>query len=95
MGICKDIMDQLRDGNYLDVIHQMISHPTYGIPIIVSFSIFVISLVLTALSSSGSKKGTQINLKIKKDSPKVVDTVPCGEIESIAEFKDGKLVMCR
>ena len=96
MGICKDIMDQLREGHFLDVLHQMISHPTYGIPIIVSFSVFVLSLLLTLLSSSsGSKKGTQINLKIKKDNPKVVDTVPCGEIESIAEFKDGKLVMCR
>ena len=37
----------------------------------------------------------QINLKIKKDQPKVVDAVNCGEIENLAEFKDGKLVMCR
>lgn len=88
-------MDQFRTGEFLNIIHQMISHPTYGIPIMVSFAVFVLSLSLTVLSSIGSKKGVQINLKVKKDSPKVVDTVPCGEIESIAEFKDGKLVMCR
>ena len=41
------------------------------------------------------KASVQINLKIKKDQPKVVDAVNCGEIENLAEFKDGKLVMCR
>lgn len=97
MGICKDIMDQVRVGNYVEGFHQMISHPTYGTPIIVSVAVFLLSLVLTISSSlSGSKrKGTQINLTIKKDNPKVVDTVPCAEIENLAEFKDGKLVMCR
>jgi CDGSH-type Zn-finger protein len=41
------------------------------------------------------QKKPQINLSIKKEEPKIVDSVGCGEIESIAEYKDGKLVMCR
>lgn len=53
------------------------------------------SLILSALSSSGLMKGTQINLNIKKDNPKIVDTVSFDEIENLAEFKSGKLVMCR
>lgn len=94
MGICKDIMDLLRSGKYMEALNGMVNHPTYGVPLIVSFVIFVLSVILTFLSAD-TKKGSMINHKIKKDNPKVVDTVPCGEIESIAEFKDGKLVMCR
>lgn len=31
-----------------------------------------------------------INETIKKENAKVVDTIDCGEIESVATFKDGK-----
>jgi len=37
----------------------------------------------------------QVNDKVKKDEPKVVDTVDCNEIEKLVQFKDGKVVMCR
>ena len=36
-----------------------------------------------------------VNLSIKKSEAKVVDKVDCGEIENLAEFSNGKLVMCR
>ena len=59
-------------------------------------AIFVVILVLVA-STLTKKKATKsvVNLKIKKEEAKVVDIVPCGEIENLAQFKDGKLVMCR
>lgn len=36
-----------------------------------------------------------VNLSIKKSEAKVVDKVDCGEIENLAEFRNGKLTMCR
>ena len=61
----------------------------------VSFSLFVFTLWLSAEAAKKESLNQPINKKIKKDVPKVVDTVACGELESIKEFKDGKLVMCR
>lgn len=55
----------------------------------------IVVILFTALKPNKAPKPPQVNLSIKKESEKVVDKVPCGEIESIAEFKDGKLVMCR
>lgn len=46
-------------------------------------------------STNKRPKKPVVNYTIKKDNPKVVDTIDCGEIERIAEYKDGKLVMCR
>ncbi len=60
--------------------------------------IAVLIVVLVAVISLSNKKKESkpvVNLKIKKEEPKVVDTVSCGEIENLAQFKDGKLVMCR
>ena len=54
----------------------------------------VIITIITLLTNKPAKKPV-VNLKIKKEEAKVVDVVPCGEIENLAEFKDGKLVMCR
>jgi CDGSH-type Zn-finger protein len=46
-------------------------------------------------SDRDKSTSSQINTSIRKNEAKIVDSVPCGEIENIAEFKDGKLVMCR
>jgi len=40
-------------------------------------------------------KRVRLNDKVKLTEAKVVDSVDCGEIENLAQFKDGKLVMCR
>lgn len=42
-----------------------------------------------------SRNKRVVNLSIKKSEAKVVDKVDCGEIENLAEFSNGKLVMCR
>ena len=42
-----------------------------------------------------NKSKRVVNLSIKKSEAKVVDRVDCGEIENLAEFSNGKLVMCR
>jgi CDGSH-type Zn-finger protein len=42
-----------------------------------------------------AKSKRVVNLSIKKSEAKVVDKVDCGEIENLAEFSNGKLVMCR
>ena len=53
-------------------------------------------IVFMQMVESGQKlRRRHINPKIKKDELKVVDKVDCGEIENLAQFKDGKLVMCR
>lgn len=63
------------------------------------YIVIIILIGTFSIYSSSTKKvetkPSRFNTKVKIDQPKVVDTVPCGEIENIAEFKDGKLVMCR
>jgi hypothetical protein len=59
------------------------------------FTILSSSLIVYFLSPKKEKKNLSINNKIKKEEAKVVDFVNCGEIENLAQFKDGKLVMCR
>jgi CDGSH-type Zn-finger protein len=54
--------------------------------------------LLVAFFSSNNKKGAEparVNTKIKLDTAKVVDFVKCPEMEDMAQYKDGKLVMCR
>ncbi len=64
-------------------------------PVYVAFLLICITLTSIVASSSGKPKAKPFNTKVKKDQPKVVDTVKCNEIESIVEYKDGKVVMCR
>ena len=42
-----------------------------------------------------NKSKRVVNLSIKKSEAKIVDKVDCNEIENLAEFSNGKLVMCR
>lgn len=79
----------------IEWLFQLLSDPVYGIPVIVSFSLFVFTLWLSAEAAKKESQNQPINKNIKKDIPKVVDIVACGELENIKEFKDGKLVMCR
>jgi hypothetical protein len=48
-----------------------------------------------AIELEASKSKRVVNLSIKKSEGKVVDKIDCGEIENLAEFSNGKLVMCR
>jgi len=57
-------------------------------------------LLLIYADTTGKRGSAKINtLEIQKEKEKVVDTIaggPCTpEIEGLAQFKDGKLVMCR
>jgi CDGSH-type Zn-finger protein len=53
-------------------------------------------LVMVILSRAAAPvKPVRVNTKVKMAEAKVVDFVDCGEIEDMAQFKDGKLVMCR
>jgi CDGSH-type Zn-finger protein len=63
--------------------------------LIVGPSIILLIVLLTLNKGEKTPKKHVINLAIKKESPKVVDTVDCGEIEKLVQFKDGKVVMCR
>ena len=69
----------------------------YGIPLIAAILIAILSILLSFHTSPQPITPTlvKINNKIKKDQPKVVDTIACNEIEDMVQFKDGKLVMCR
>eukprot|EP01031_Cornospumella_fuschlensis_P027623 gene27623-33360_t len=44
---------------------------------------------------SDGPQAKRVNHKIKLDNPKVVDTVKCADMEDLAQYKDGKVVMCR
>jgi CDGSH-type Zn-finger protein len=57
--------------------------------------LFLVNNILSSEKKPAAPVLAVVNNKIKKTEAKVVDTVDCGEIERIAEFKDGKLVMCR
>ena len=66
------------------------------IPLIIIF-ITQITMQKTSLvdSAQTNKNKRVVNLSIKKSEAKVVDKVDCGEIENLAEFRNGKLTMCR
>ncbi|RYH31974.1 CDGSH iron-sulfur domain-containing protein [archaeon] len=61
----------------------------------------VLPFGLIVLFTQGNEKKTEepeitrINNKVKLDSPKVVDMVKCADMEDMAQYKDGKLIMCR
>eukprot|EP01036_Dinobryon_divergens_P029484 gene29484-38587_t len=70
--------------------------PLIATSTLILLSLFILlSVIFQEEKKEEKKQITPINLKIKKDQPKVVDSVNCGEIENLAQFKDGKLVMCR
>mmetsp|Transcript_11556 Transcript_11556/g.10478 ORF Transcript_11556/g.10478 Transcript_11556/m.10478 type:complete len:118 (+) Transcript_11556:58-411(+) len=61
-----------------------------------SLLIILVSIIINSLNSKPKATSKKVvNLAIKKDQAKVVDSYDCNEIEKIAEFKDGKLVLCR
>jgi CDGSH-type Zn-finger protein len=65
-------------------------------PAVITAAVIVILVILISFAGGQKKtKKSMVNLKLKKDEAKVVDAVDCGEIENLAQFKDGKLVMCR
>ena len=72
---------------------RLINEPALWIAVFVV--VLISGITLFVKTEDKKTKGSKVNLKIKKENPKVVDTVPCGEIENLAQFKDGKLVMCR
>src|SRR5689334_19905214 len=67
--------------------------------IVVGPTILLIIVLFSNIFGKTEKKPKKhvINLAVKKESAKVVDTVDCsvGEIEKIVQYKDGKVVMCR
>mmetsp|Transcript_8945 Transcript_8945/g.8847 ORF Transcript_8945/g.8847 Transcript_8945/m.8847 type:complete len:119 (+) Transcript_8945:105-461(+) len=71
--------------------------------ILTAILIPILYIVYTHLTSknvaieieAASKSKRVVNLSIKKSEPKVVDKIDCGEIENLAEYSNGKLVMCR
>jgi Iron-binding zinc finger CDGSH type len=73
-------------------IEALLEEPVVLAMIMIPILIIVIQ---SMFESVDKRRRKPINLTYKKREPKVVDKVDCGEIEAIAEFKDGKLVMCR
>lgn len=64
-------------------------------PAVITAFVIVVLVILVSFAGKKKIKKSMVNLKLKKDEAKVVDAVDCGEIENLAQFKDGKLVMCR
>jgi CDGSH-type Zn-finger protein len=64
-------------------------------PAVITAAVIVILVILVSFAGQKKVKKSMVNLKLKKEEAKVVDAVDCGEIENLAQFKDGKLVMCR
>lgn len=62
--------------------------------VLVAVAIVLLVIVVSGMNKKESTKPV-VNVEIKKSEAKVVDVVDCGEIENLAQFKDGKLVMCR
>ena len=65
------------------------------VPIIIVFITHFSAQKAVAEQAESSKTKRVVNLSIKKSESKIVDKVDCGEIENLAEFQNGKLVMCR
>ena len=58
--------------------------------------LLIVQLQLLASNASSKKEDKGLcNYKIKKNEAKVVDFVSVPDMEDMAQFKDGKLVMCR
>lgn len=62
--------------------------------ILVAVAIVLLVAIVSGMNKKESIKPV-VNVAIKKTEAKVVDVIDCGEIENLAQFKDGKLVMCR
>ena len=77
MGICKDVMDEVRKNDYsgawkktVEYFFQMLYDPVYGIPIVVSFFLFILTMWLMAMAAQKeADKPQRINKKIKKVLP--------------------------
>ena len=65
------------------------------VPIIIVFITHFSAQKAVADHAESNKTKRVVNLSIKKSESKIVDKVDCGEIENLAEFQNGKLVMCR
>lgn len=63
--------------------------------IIISILILVVTVQFLYSNKVVPPEPKVVNERVKKSEAKVVDNVCCGEIEQLAEFKDGKVVMCR
>ena len=68
-----------------------------GLGLLVAILVLFVQLQFLSLRLVSTKKAEPklCNYKIRKDQPKVVDKVSVPDMEDIAQFKDGKLVMCR
>mmetsp|Transcript_6614 Transcript_6614/g.11094 ORF Transcript_6614/g.11094 Transcript_6614/m.11094 type:complete len:119 (+) Transcript_6614:17-373(+) len=81
-----------------DKVKLLIIDPTFLATVIVVLLAIIVFRGSDGAAGSGSTKPavtTQVNSKIKKGDAKVVDFVECCEIENLAQYKDGKVVMCR
>lgn len=81
-------------------IEMLLKEPVVLAAILIPIIIVFITQIATQKASvadatESSKSKRVVNLSIKKSEAKVVDKVDCGEIENLAEFSNGKLVMCR
>jgi CDGSH-type Zn-finger protein len=81
-------------------IEMLLQEPVILVALIVPILIIVITQftsknAIVVDQTEVNKNKRVVNLSIKKSEAKVVDKVDCGEIENLAEFSNGKLVMCR
>ena len=80
-------------------IEMLLQEPVIIVALIVPIIIVLITQFsaqkAVADQAESSKSKRVVNLSIKKSEAKIVDKVDCGEIENLAEFQNGKLVMCR
>jgi CDGSH-type Zn-finger protein len=67
----------------------------HSIPVAIFAAIVTLGIFFLSMNSNASKKAPRVNHKVKLDSAKVVDTVKCADMETYAQYKDGKVVMCR
>ena len=77
-----------------ETINLIMKEPIILAAIFLPLAILLLFSILPKGSSNKPKKNL-VNLSLKKDQTKVVDAYDCNEIEKLAEYKDGKLVMCR
>ena len=81
-------------------IEMLLKEPVVLAAIIIPLIIIFITQITMQKTSivdtvQTNKNKRVVNLSIKKSEAKVVDKVDCGEIENLAEFRNGKLTMCR
>lgn len=75
---------------YLDNFFILLKDPVFLLSVGLMIALSIISF------KNKTRMGKQpINQYIKKKESKVVDIVITNDMEDLAQFKDGKLVMCR